>query len=258
MRYCVLTSLVYLFSFFLTGISFFLFSYDISFLLSFLVKPFEFASHKMLLEYLIRGSGIACRELQPASDLMLVLLFAQLPTEESSESTPATDPQPLDSARVCSMQVQVKHLSRPLCPYEVEECFVRMRNLHQDLTPAAPDLFPVSLLLELYRGNSERCQDVLPSQKKTNKKTNKKTKLSLPEVTLSFKQGIFEIRVQGLSPRAISPADTETEMAFRRVLQSTVDLRICETIPERFRETVTHMFPTQPFMLPATPPKYTK
>jgi hypothetical protein len=245
MHYCVLTSLVYLF---------FFLSYDISFLLSFLVKTFEFASHKMLLEYLIRGSGIACRELQPASDLILVLLFSQIPTEESSESKPACDPQPLDSARVCSMQVQVKHLSRPLWPYEVEECFVKMRNLHQDLTPAIYDLFPVSLLLELYLGNSERCQDVPPHQKKTKKKTN----LSLPEVTLSFKQGIFEIRVQGLSPRAIFPADTETDMAFRRVLQSTVDLRTCETIPERFRETVTHMFPTQPYMLPATPPKYTK
>lgn len=61
---------------------------------------------------------------------------------------------------------------------------------------------------------------------------------------------IYEIHVKGLLPSEILGLGDATDSDFARLLESVVDPRKSEAIPEKFREMVTYSFSTQPYMLP--------
>jgi hypothetical protein len=200
------------------------------------VKTFAYLSLDMLFAYLLRGSGVYCRELQPAADLAIPIHHASPDSCQVSRGSTS------------AFQVQVRLWSKQVPPGKVKQCFDNMRRLHSNLTGNKAGS-SVSLVLDIGAWQSStpavyESSDTIPP--------SKAARTSLTSCVLNKKGNVYEIYCTQLSVADINATDHEAETAFRMVMESVVDPRKTGNIPQQFRRTVANMFSTQPYM--ETPP----
>ena len=197
------------------------------------VKTFACLSRKTLLEYLLRGSGVYCQEMQRGADLGLGVFY---PPAES-----VRDPrlEPVTLGCTGAALVQVKNWSSPMKTSQVQAAFLKLEELHNS-KELSSDLPRVSILLELHRpANSSKDGDW-------------NVRLHKP---YSPERKILEIHARGLSVADILVDEKDkvsADAAFRQMLKSIVDPKTVETIPGEFRDLVEHMFTVQPYMAEPT------
>ena len=193
------------------------------------VKTFAPLSRKTLFEYLLRGSGVYCQEMQRGADLGLGVFY---PPADSLRD-PRLEPVTLGCTGAAL--VQVKNLSSPMKPSQVQAAFSKLEELH-NAEELSSDLPRVSILLELHRPAS------------SSKDGDWNVQLHKP---YSPVRKILEIHARGLSVADILVDEKDkvsADAAFRQMLKSIVDPKTVETIPSEFRDLVEHMFTVQPYM----------
>jgi hypothetical protein len=216
------------------------------------VKTFVSVSQPMLYEHFVRGSGIACRELQPAADLVIPVYSA----EGDIDQDPGVLSTPLNRENIYAAQVQVKRRIEPLSLFEVDTAFSKMRELHRDLAPnfSSEKKFPISLLLELPHTPLEAAPPapaIIEWPQKKSRNSGESRYFEVDKV-----DGVYQIRALRLSVLDIDDKQSKAEDAFRRLLESTVDPRTITCIPENFRDLVTTVFDVQPYMEEPSDPVY--
>ena len=189
----------------------------------------------MLFAFLVRGSGVYCRELQPAADLAIPIHHASDSCQVSRDST-------------CALQVQVRLWSKQVPPGKVKDYFDNMRRLHRTLTGSKAGS-SVSLVLDI---GAWRSSTPAVDESGDTSPPAKAPRTSQASCVVQKKGNIYEIYCTQLSVADIRSTDHEAESAFRMVMESVVDPRKTGNIPQQFRGTVVNMFSTQPYM--ETPP----
>lgn len=219
------------------------------------VKTFETVSEPMLFEYFLRGSGIACREAQPAADLVTPLYAAAVNGQDVSQETQERSSL-VNPGQVYAFQTQIKRWCRLLGETQAREAFEKMRCLHTQLTPnyVAQKKFPVSLLMEL----TNRPVEPVSSKTSVEGPALKKAGFAESSVSVTKKDGIYEIRASRLSVVDVESTFSQADASFKRLLESAHDPRKIACIPENFRQLVPSMFDTQPYMTLPAEPKYRK